>query len=965
MLLSFAFFLIPVVAVTGQQFNNAVRNGYLPPVSPSSSTSPSDSLFKAEQSRQSIELSEKDAPLCSYEDSKSGLCSHDDKKIQNIFDSINSKLEKFSSPKATVQTVKETTKPNYSKFNGDGSTVAFEILNPRTDNVIPVTTIKPTIPTTITTTTTKFKNDLFANNKIEESRAYLPPVPEYSGAAQTLDSAVKVPQREPQNNNNNDDHHHHHHHHHHDENFDICSDPFHSFLCAPLKARKRITGALPERLGQPSFNEFRNVLFPSKKPSLINNEPKLSSPSNIIESTSFKPTTTTTSKPTFLPTFLTTKFQGENSNVNDRFYLPPVLPGNQNFNSFPVRPESSNTVTQTTKFQSSSSIFNSPQTTFLNNFHSNNLNDQNKIFQPTTEKKYLNDLVNNVQNVKFDQVPVKKTNLLPSNTITTKNQFLSSSSATFSKQPETTSNPFLKNNDRSQQENSFLSSLGPNLFNTKKSSTSFASNIISSVPSVTFNNKKPDDNNEKITTFSSSFVPTNVPNLFTDISVSGKGQPTFTPTSTAFNNFASSSKSTLPPAANFIATTLRPFSEKNSLLSSSVTNNILRTNQNEQSSPFSSNVPLNLNNEYSSTISKSQNQLTTTIKPFTTTPSKSVTTSTKIIEKFTINNLIPTAQQSNPAVTSQGNPQTLVQTENYEKSLLFKNNNDGNVICNDSFQNFLCAKKDVAGVTGNVLTKSTETFNGVNAEIKPSSTFQSLTTQTNLPQNTVRNGFSQNQYKPSSTRGDSSSLFTTSGSDEGYTYPKPSTVFPLPTKTKSTFLPVTTYKPTTKFITNDFSESNEQKSFTGYNYPKPPEPLLPQTDEQKNFEIIKTTSVKYDYPKPERKFLLPTEESRTVTQKTTLSSSSSSSSSSPTNTPSASTNIASKGYFYPKPQESLELPQKKGYDYPKPKNQLKLPAEKEFKPLFSDLRQLLWKLINWTKEAATGATVTPTGIRHC
>lgn len=160
------------------------------------------------------------------------------------------------------------------------------------------TTRRPT--TTTTTTTTERPIGPEASNDV---RSYLPPESIAPAAAQQDLTVVKP--------DSTDEEHHHHHPHHHGR--DLCSDPFHSFLCQPLKPRKRITGDLPNGLqGQNTF------LTPQK----IRPDPDISpQPSNEIDraylppaTTTRRPTTTTTRRP----------IEPQPSNEIDNVYLPPV-----------------------------------------------------------------------------------------------------------------------------------------------------------------------------------------------------------------------------------------------------------------------------------------------------------------------------------------------------------------------------------------------------------------------------------------------------------------------------------------------------------------------------------------------------------------------------------------------------------------------------------------------------------------
>ncbi|KAK6641503.1 hypothetical protein RUM44_013215 [Polyplax serrata] len=293
-----------------------VINGYLPPPS-----DPQSASIFADQIQQTFDIS----PSSTFEnevafsDSKPGLANN--VQNQNVIANDKSDPSKFLSPPV-------------NDFKARSST---------TENVIFITTTKPTPQA--------FKQpernqNVFAPVNVAQptfnSRSYLPPQPEYSGAAQTPQAAVERPQqREPDHHHHHHDHHHHHHHH--DENFDICTDAFHSFLCTPLKARRRITGAFPEHLrAQASFNQYRRVIpervsnqylppviqnlpninLPPVKPEL----PRIIAPTNRIETTYLPPTTrgpqtapTTTTTVRYVPPRVP-----QPSNAIDRSYLPPV-----------------------------------------------------------------------------------------------------------------------------------------------------------------------------------------------------------------------------------------------------------------------------------------------------------------------------------------------------------------------------------------------------------------------------------------------------------------------------------------------------------------------------------------------------------------------------------------------------------------------------------------------------------------
>lgn len=89
---------------------------------------------------------------------------------------------------------------------------------------------------------------------------YLPPSQKIEPAAAAQVDQTVVPAQQHQHHDHHDHHDHHHHH-----GRDLCTDPFHSFLCAPLKQRKRITGALPPGFNPQSSNRKETRVKPITK----------------------------------------------------------------------------------------------------------------------------------------------------------------------------------------------------------------------------------------------------------------------------------------------------------------------------------------------------------------------------------------------------------------------------------------------------------------------------------------------------------------------------------------------------------------------------------------------------------------------------------------------------------------------------------------------------------------------------
>lgn len=269
---------------------------YLPPVS-----SPLPNSLPQEESRQNVEIKkvvtseEKTKALCSLplvsglcQSQETGLSTQDVRENELLKPSNNLIPPLDESSQSTIiyqrpSTTKASSTEGFSGFSTSASGVSKPIPTSLfNEKKVKVSTQKQPV--------------LKASQATFESNSYLPPQPEFSGAAQTPQADIRPVKEEPeeeplqqrqepvqqrqepvQQRQESQGHHHHHsddhHHHHHHHTGDICSDPFHSFLCAPLKARKRISGAFPERLrGQTSFIQYQKSL-PDRVPSYSNSPP--------------------------------------------------------------------------------------------------------------------------------------------------------------------------------------------------------------------------------------------------------------------------------------------------------------------------------------------------------------------------------------------------------------------------------------------------------------------------------------------------------------------------------------------------------------------------------------------------------------------------------------------------------------------------------------------------------------------